>query len=180
MSETKRCTMCKNDLSIDLFNKKKGTYDGLQAKCKTCSSEHSRKYYQSNKEKLKAQIVENNNRYRSALYELVNKLKASIGCALCPENESCCLDLHHFNSQDKEFEISSAIRHKTSWSVIKEEIEKCVCICSNCHRKLHAGIKSVNESHMIHVPDEIKPSWSPRASGRRKPPVAQLEAASAS
>jgi len=49
------------------------------------------------------------------------------------------LDFHHRNSKQKDFGIS--FRGLTrSWEKIKKEIEKCVLVCANCHREIHAGI----------------------------------------
>lgn len=48
------------------------------------------------------------------------------------------LDLHHIKG-DKKFLISTdAYLH--SWVDIKNELDKCVLLCSNCHRELHYGL----------------------------------------
>lgn len=49
------------------------------------------------------------------------------------------LDFHHRNPEVKSFGLS--VRGLTrSWEKIKKEIDKCVLICANCHREVHAGI----------------------------------------
>ena len=49
------------------------------------------------------------------------------------------LDFHHLNEADKEFSLS--IRGLTrSWAKIKTEIQKCILVCSNCHREIHSGL----------------------------------------
>jgi transposase len=48
------------------------------------------------------------------------------------------LDFHHKNPKEKDFNISSY--QKKSWNTIKKELDKCICLCSNCHRELHAGV----------------------------------------
>lgn len=48
-------------------------------------------------------------------------------------------DFHHINPSEKSFSFgdkASTIR----WDLIKKEMEKCVMLCSNCHRLLHAGV----------------------------------------
>ena len=60
------------------------------------------------------------------------------GCRICGYNRSLlALELHHLNSLEKEFSISSKL---TSWMAIAREIEKCVLLCSNCHREVHDGM----------------------------------------
>ena len=51
------------------------------------------------------------------------------------------LDFHHTEPSEKEFTISSS--SKKSWQVIKVELDKCVCLCANCHREVHAGITQI-------------------------------------
>jgi hypothetical protein len=52
--------------------------------------------------------------------------------ASCPE----AMDFHHLDSLSKDFTISSKM---TSWEAILPELEKCVLLCSRCHREVHAG-----------------------------------------
>lgn len=56
-------------------------------------------------------------------------------CLLCPYDNPIALEFHHTNPREKDFEISSS----TSWSRIVEELKKCVLVCSNCHKEIHAG-----------------------------------------
>lgn len=46
------------------------------------------------------------------------------------------MDAHHPNSTLKEFNISAKL---TSWARIERELDKCILLCSNCHRETHAG-----------------------------------------
>ena len=63
-------------------------------------------------------------------------MKSEKGCLACKENDPCCLDFHHL--EDKNFSIGYAIAERFKWEKIENEIKKCVVLCSNCHRKLHA------------------------------------------
>lgn len=51
------------------------------------------------------------------------------------------LDFHHVNPAEKEFIMAAA------WTLseqrIKEEVSKCVILCANCHREVHAGIREI-------------------------------------
>lgn len=61
------------------------------------------------------------------------------GCILCGENEIACLDFHHIDPETKEYSVSQLLR-TGSFSRAASEIEKCIVLCANCHRKLHAGV----------------------------------------
>ncbi len=61
-------------------------------------------------------------------------------CQICGYNKCLeALDFHHRDSKIKSFGISTD-GNTRSWARVKSEIEKCVLICSNCHREVHAGI----------------------------------------
>jgi hypothetical protein len=59
------------------------------------------------------------------------------GCLLCNERDHLCLHAHHKDPSKKE----AAIGHLANGSLkkLEKELEKCVCLCANCHAKLHAG-----------------------------------------
>lgn len=61
-------------------------------------------------------------------------------CHLCGYDRSYeALDIHHKNPAIKSFGISQDGCTR-SWEKVREEIKKCVLICANCHREVHAGI----------------------------------------
>lgn len=59
-------------------------------------------------------------------------------CSKCGYNRStAALEFHHLDPDKKDFTIAGK-----SWSFekLKEEVSKCVLVCSNCHREIHAGV----------------------------------------
>lgn len=62
------------------------------------------------------------------------------GCLKCGEAEAACLCAHHLDPAQKEFEIAAAVKRRLSLPRIAAELQKCVCLCMNCHAKLHAGL----------------------------------------
>ncbi len=70
---------------------------------------------------------------------MLNEIK-SAGCTLCPEKEIVCLDFHHVNPKTKDKSLAVAARSGWSKKRILLEVSKCVVVCSNCHRKIEAGI----------------------------------------
>ena len=74
------------------------------------------------------------------------KLKASLveykggKCERCGYNKCVeALDFHHLDPSIKEYGLS----HKgltRSLEKLKEEADKCILVCANCHREIHADI----------------------------------------
>ena len=61
-------------------------------------------------------------------------------CYFCGEKERCCIDYHHKDPSEKDKSISNLLGTLRSKERILNELKKCIAICSNCHRKIHAGI----------------------------------------
>ncbi len=60
-------------------------------------------------------------------------------CEKCGYNKYVgALEFHHI-SGNKDFGIS-AKGYTRSWKIVKEELEKCILVCSNCHREIHGNI----------------------------------------
>lgn len=60
------------------------------------------------------------------------------GYSLCLD----ALDFHHIDKTKKDFHLSK------KWECFDrciEEVKKCILLCSNCHRELHAGLWDVEE-----------------------------------
>lgn len=125
-----------------------------------------KKYYQDNKEKIKAATKDwrtknrnafaiNRRKYRAKLKKLCNDIKIANGCAICHEKEISCLDFHHLNGDDKEDSISNMASQGRFAEMIKE-IKKCIILCSNCHRKLHAKTLFLpsNQTILIKLPKD--------------------------
>jgi hypothetical protein len=64
------------------------------------------------------------------------------GCEIVQSPE--VFEFHHLNASDKEFGISQdgVLR---SWQKIAAELAKCVMLCANCHREVHAGMRVLDE-----------------------------------
>jgi 5-methylcytosine-specific restriction endonuclease McrA len=58
------------------------------------------------------------------------------GYARCSD----ALEIHHLNSDGKDFGIS-ARGYTRSWSAVRKELEKCELLCANCHREVHAKLQ---------------------------------------
>lgn len=60
------------------------------------------------------------------------------GCIACPEKDPVALDFHHINPKEKSFSIGRR-SHRQPLEQVVIELGKCIILCANCHRKLHAG-----------------------------------------
>ncbi len=63
--------------------------------------------------------------------------KKTLRCSKCLENEACCLDFHHLEKRRGELCVSEMARKGYPKEAVLAEIEKCIVLCSNCHRKEH-------------------------------------------
>jgi len=61
-------------------------------------------------------------------------------CAICGYDRCIdALEFHHKDSSSKDFGISEK-GYTRSWKKVAEELDKCIMICANCHRELHAQL----------------------------------------
>ena len=63
------------------------------------------------------------------------ELLKSSSCLDCGIKDPRVLEFDHKPEKEKKFDISRAVSGSTrSWKSIKEEIDRCDIVCSNCHR----------------------------------------------
>ena len=53
--------------------------------------------------------------------------------------EPVCIDFHHLDPTTKEATIAQLMVRAVTVEKVQAEIDKCVRVCANCHRKLHAN-----------------------------------------
>ena len=66
---------------------------------------------------------------------------ACMGCGL--RGLLALFEFHHIDAKTKAFGISEdgILR---SWESILAELAKCVMLCANCHREVHAGVRQLD------------------------------------
>jgi hypothetical protein len=121
---SKTCKMCGVSKSNDQFNTYKSKKNlkkagKLYSYCRTCTN----KYVNDRLNVLKQSYVK----------------EAGGECSLCGYN-SCmgALEFHHKDPSLKDIQISKVTSEKAL-----SEIKKCILLCSNCHREVHAGLKMI-------------------------------------
>ena len=59
-------------------------------------------------------------------------------CEICGYDKNiAALDFHHINPDDKSFQLDARHLSNTNIEKIKEEVDKCILVCANCHREIH-------------------------------------------
>ncbi len=118
----------------------------LPHKTAKARSEYQRKYRstlrptyaQDHYRKNKEAYLANNRKHRQKRIAAFAALKASLSCNDCGEADPACLDFHHVDPSKKEGMISVLFVQGYALGRVKKELEKCVVLCANCHRKVHA------------------------------------------
>jgi len=119
MNGERRCPKCEKMIRIENFNNKNGVI-GSSSYCKKCTTEQSL----SRMRKLKQQMVD----YKGGC------------CQKCGYDKYIgALEFHHINPEEKDFNPSH-LKKYTFDDRVKNELDKCVLLCSNCHRETHHEI----------------------------------------
>lgn len=119
----KQCTKCGKLKDINEFSWKDKKKKKRHTQCKECRQKKREKHKKETKEKI------------HDIREYVRHIKENGCCAKCGEKRWYLLDFHHLHS--KLFNISEKIRDGISLESVKNEINKCILLCANCHRELH-------------------------------------------
>jgi predicted HNH restriction endonuclease len=102
-----------------------------RSECKDCKRQQTKKNYEETQEKRVSYSKERRNRMK------LKAIKYKGGkCHDCGgEFHQACYDFHHMDSNEKASNVGSLM--SASWDVVRKEIDKCVLLCSNCHRIRH-------------------------------------------
>lgn len=85
---------------------------------------------------------------------------SELHCICCQETANECLDMHHIDPSNKLQTVSKLNNELRAISKIIAEIEKCICTCANCHRKIHYGsiARLFTSADLIEVPEHLR-TW---------------------
>lgn len=113
----RKCTVCgeiKDENEFFVRHRNKDGSVNLRNECKSCHSKNEmERYYQKQ--------------------SFIDSKKTP--CAKCGESRIRCLSFHHVEPTAKEFTIGQL--RKSNLDVLEREINKCVCLCLNCHHEFH-------------------------------------------
>jgi hypothetical protein len=61
-------------------------------------------------------------------------------CQICGYNKSHrALEFHHLDPTQKDFGFGGMRANPKSWTLIAEELKKCILLCGNCHMEIEDG-----------------------------------------
>ena len=82
--------------------------------------------------------MSNYRHFRSSRQRLKEKLVEYKGgkCEICGYNKCInALEFHHLDPSEKDFGIANG--NAIAFEKAKKEVDKCIMVCSNCHREIH-------------------------------------------
>lgn len=154
--ESKTCTKCNKTKLISEFHKDARLKSGTVARCKSCTCEYKRAYYASSEGKAKIKAYNERNaerrarnsklysqKYRDAQFKNQRKLEFCLymggRCSECgfevTKDTIAAFDFHHIDPSEKEYTPSDMLM--LNKEKVLNELDKCLLLCSNCHRILH-------------------------------------------
>ena len=115
--------------------------------CRECGESEPAKFYKSKNHSCrticwKCTIAKNNKKikeYRKAAVDYKGGQCAACGYKRC----IAALEFHHLSSGEKDPKWKTLRR--CNFDTMKSELDKCILVCSNCHREIHAGLRGSAE-----------------------------------
>lgn len=133
----------KKELTEDVINKAQTLYDEIGNIKKVAKEIHIS--YNTLRNVIKSNTITPKKRdtssYRRNIKKRLIEYKGG-KCQICGYNKCQeALDFHHIEPSEKDYTISGGTK---SFETLKKEVDKCVLVCANCHREIHAGIIECN------------------------------------
>lgn len=121
-SETRTCPRCKQSKSrLEFYDRRKT--EGASVYCKKCTG---------------LQTIERQQEFKKKCVEY-----KSNRCSVCGYDKYFgALEFHHLDPSKKDFSLAH-VRLTAFNAKVKIELDKCILLCSNCHRELHAKLKGI-------------------------------------
>lgn len=111
--------------------KRKG--ERRQSHCRDCQRGYRRKHYEENRQKYLDKAESWRRDRREELRAMVLEHLTQHPCVDCGTADVRVLDFDHVTGV-KKFGIAEGITDQVNPQVLRDEIEKCVVRCANCHR----------------------------------------------
>lgn len=104
-----------------------------------CSSHERSEWRKLHPELVKLHNDQNKERKRQLKKEAVDYKGGK--CSVCGYSKyQGALEFHHINPSEKEDTIANLINELQTLEQMKNELNKCILVCSNCHKEIHGDI----------------------------------------
>ncbi len=163
-SPTRRCEKCGCERPAHEWQFKSGK-PVHTAWCRDCRIRFRKiRYRDDGGLRRRARTYPTESRRRLASRALVRRYKAERGCVVCGFKDSpSALDLHHLDPATKLFTLSQYSPQHGDLDALHAELAKCVVLCANHHRMLHAGELRLDPSSEPIVPTAPAAPTTPTA-----------------
>jgi len=104
-----------------------------------------RGYSKNHYEKNKSAVIARNDiikKYNRVIWEA---FKDTQNCEFCGEDHPAVLDFHHLPGHVKLGNVVDMISNNKISAAFRE-VEKCICLCANCHRRLHHELRQIKKA----------------------------------
>lgn len=120
----KKCSKCNVEKPLN-------EYYSNRPDCKQCKRDTTNTHYEKTQDARRLYSKERRNKMKLKCIEYLGSV-----CADCGKSyHQACFDFHHLDPTKKDKEVGSLM--SASWENVKKELDKCVLLCSNCHRVRH-------------------------------------------
>lgn len=141
MSSKQRCEICKKQKEDNEFLSRKSI-------CKSCSKLIRNKKSQENRKEKKLELK---------IMALIYKGSKCVDCGIkFPDYPPIIFDFHHELPSEKNIGINSLMKVRSTLNELKEELDKCVLLCSNCHRIRHKPESKLYQTYVKEYSDSTK------------------------
>lgn len=118
----------------------------MKKQCRRCLQEKNEKFFYQQQQKERGKVYKYRDSYciecrgeysQQKRRELKAQCVAYKGgqCTVCKlVDDPAVYDFHHIDPKKKDFSFGSTHR---SFESLRAELDKCLLVCSNCHRKIH-------------------------------------------
>lgn len=132
---------------MDISKKIREKRNKVIKKCQKHGKTLFYEYQQKAKKKLSYSCIKCNHEYVDNARKNLKKmaiLYCGGSCKKCKYKKCIsALEFHHLDPSKKVFNLGKN-GHTRSWDRIKKELDKCVLLCSNCHREEHATLDNLD------------------------------------
>jgi len=109
-------------------------------------------------------LIDRVEKYRRRTKELAVTYRGS-RCFICGYNKCIdALEFHHLEGHKKDFGISKSGCTRRITRVFKEA-DKCLLLCSNCHREVHAGLLQLPRVTLVAKLGEFREAYGKQCYG---------------